>query len=264
MPEKIQSILGPCSVHSYEQLRATVEAINPSTVPGLVSNRGPLEKPRTGDQWTGLGSAGVPIIRAVKDESGCRISMEATTARSVEYMIEVADDLWLGSRQNPNNTMEIADALKGVKLGMFLVKNPYAPDEKAWIGAIEVIKKRLDPSVRIAALFRGFCERIRTPGVESWRNNPDIEMVNRVVKATGVEPWIDLAHLIGDKELILKYLANNKLNPFWTGIMLEVDAEVNNALTDKKQTLLPEETIRIVKHLQQQRQDSFDIGLGVV
>lgn len=258
----IQSILGPCSIYSYEQLSSTVSALNRGRVPDLVSNRAPLEKPRTGDEWTGLKREGVPIIQTVKQETGCRIAMEATIPPSLEYMLQVADDLWLGSRQNPTNTMALADALRGVKLGMFLVKNPYAPDEKAWVGAIEVIKNRLHSSVKVVALFRGFCERTRAPGAELWRNNPDIELVKRVVNATGVDAWIDWSHLIGDANLLIQYLTTHPLNPIWQGIMLEVDAQPENARTDKKQVLLPQQAIKIINSLR--NQNSVGFGLGII
>jgi len=258
---KIPSIMGPCSVHSYRQLSMTAGALNHGSVPDLLSVRANLKKPRTGDEWTGLGEQGVPIVQQVKRETNCRVSMEATTARDLEYMLRVADDLWLGSRQNPNNTMEIADALRGVRLGMFLVKNPYAPDEKAWIGAIEVLKRRLHPSVRVVALFRGFCERTRVNGAQGWRNNPDLEIVKRVSVATGVDAGIDLAHLLGDAQLIMDYVKTHPLSRIWKLVMLEVDAQRNLARTDKKQTLTPDQAKAVICDL---RQDSVEIGLGII
>jgi 3-deoxy-D-arabino-heptulosonate 7-phosphate (DAHP) synthase len=258
---KIETILGPCSVHSYPQLKETADALNHGVIPNLKSIRANIVKPRSGDEWTGLGKSGINIIKQVKEETGCRISMEVTTVRNLEYMLEVADDLWLGAKQQPNNTLEIADALRGVKLGMFAIKNRVHPDAKSWIGAINVMEKRLHPDIKRVALFRGFFEIDHVSGALDWRNNPRINIVQKVVEETGITPWIDFSHLIGDTNLILDYTLNHRLHPIFQGAMLEIDARPSEALTDKKQVLTPQQGIAIVNHW---REDSPNFQIGII
>ncbi len=259
---KIETILGPCSVHSYEQFRETVETLNHGTVPDLISNRGNLHKPRSlAKSWQGLGQDGVGIIRQVKEETGCRVSMEITTTSQLEYMLEVSDDLWLGAKRQPNTTAEIADRLRGVNLGMFLVKNPWAYDPESWISDINLMQEVLPSSVRVVSLFRGFKERIMVPEALEWRNNPDMDAVRLVKKETGVDAWIDYSHLIGRTDLIIDHILTHRLPEEFSGAMLEVDARPQEAKTDQKQVLTPGQAKQIIRHW---REDSTDFQVGII
>lgn len=245
--ERLSVWAGPCSLDSRQNQGLTSVQALKNYVDAV---RLPPVKPRSEDSWTGLGNAAIPIIKDIKQlEPNVPITMEASTARDTEWMLQVADHLWLGSRQNPNNSLEIADVLRGVDtIGMFAVKNPTAPDEKAWIGAINVLRKRLHPNVKIVAIHRGFCERNKPQG---WRNNPDEEMAMRVAKVTGVDMWLDPSHLIGNRELIKQFIFNGGVNlQLYRGIMLEADPDPIHAQTDQKQQLYLPEALQVIRLLQ--------------
>ena len=66
------------------------------------------------------------------------IAIEVATAQHVYEALKAdIDILWIGARTtaNPFAVQEIADALKGVNIPVF-IKNPVNPDLELWIGAI--------------------------------------------------------------------------------------------------------------------------------
>lgn len=242
-------IAGPCSIHSLNQGLEAARMLQPE----VTAVRLPPVKPRTNPMdWPGMGKEALPILKQIKELTGCRLAMEATTARDTAWMLEVAQFLWLGARQNPNNTREIIDILRGVEhIVMFAVKNPLAPDEKAWISTIEACKKNLHPAVKIAAIHRGFFERTKPNG---WRNNPDFEMAARVKNVTGAELYLDLSHLVGERELIIRLLLNGSINwSLWDGLMLEVDPDPTTAKTDATQQLTINEALPILRTIKNKR-----------
>ena len=239
------SIIGPCSIHSYDQgftaARRLGQYVNAVRLPPV--------KPRSEDSWIGMGKAALPILHDIKAKTGCTLAMEATTAKDTEWMLQVADYLWLGARHNPNNTLEIADALRGAQIGMFLVKNPLAPDIKAWIGAINVMRNRLPNCVQVAGIHRGFYERVKPSG---WRNNPDFAMARKAKAETGVQMWLDPSNLIGNSALINKFLLNGGFDPtFWDGVLLEADPFPDQAKTDQNQVLSIEAALTLLSDLTQ-------------
>lgn len=84
------------------------------------------------------------------------VATEVATAKHVYECLKAGIDiLWIGARTtaNPFAVQEIADALKGVDIPVY-VKNPVNPDLELWIGALERINNA--GLKRLGAIHRGF------------------------------------------------------------------------------------------------------------
>ena len=130
-------IAGPCSAESREQVLNTAQELAKN---GVKVFRAGIWKPRTKPGgFEGVGTAGLPWLKEVKQKTGMLVATEVATAAHVFEAIKAGIDiLWIGARTaaNPFAMQELADALKGTDIPV-LVKNPVNPDLELWIGALE-------------------------------------------------------------------------------------------------------------------------------
>ena len=157
---------GPCSAETEEQVMETARQLLER---GIHIYRAGIWKPRTRpNSFEGVGKEGFPWLKKVKEELGM---LTATEVANVSHVFEAlkygVDILWIGARTsaNPFAVQEIADALNGVDIPVF-IKNPVNPDVELWIGAFE----RLNQAgiKKLAAIHRGFS----TYGKSFYRNDP--------------------------------------------------------------------------------------------
>ena len=108
-------IAGPCSAETEEQVMETARGL---MAMGIDLFRSGIWKPRTRPgAFEGKGSAALPWLKRVKEETGIRTTIEVATALQVEIALKFGIDvLWIGARStaNPFSVQEIADALRGV------------------------------------------------------------------------------------------------------------------------------------------------------
>ena len=120
-------IAGPCSAESQEQLLAIAKSAE-GTADVF---RAGIWKPRTKpNSFEGIGEKALEWIKVVKQESRLKVATEVATAKHVELCLKSGIDmLWIGARTtvNPFYVQEIAEALKGVDIPIF-VKNPIHPE----------------------------------------------------------------------------------------------------------------------------------------
>jgi chorismate mutase len=198
--------------------------------------RAGIWKPRTRPgHFEGTGEAALEWMRDASKATGLRSMVEVATPAHVEAALRAGMDvLWIGARTTPNpfSVQEIADALRGVDVPVF-VKNPINPDLGLWVGALE----RLSGAGlrRLAAIHRGFSWFERTP----YRNSPMWEFPIRL-KASFPELEIicDPSHIAGARDL-LGTVAQQALDLGLSGLMLEVHPHPENALSDPGQQLTP-------------------------
>lgn len=147
-------IAGPCSAETEEQVMCTAKQLAEK---GMKIFRAGIWKPRTKPGgFEGVGVDGLAWLKEVKKETGMYVSTEVATSKHVYECLKAGIDiLWIGARTtaNPFAMQEIADALKGVDIPVF-VKNPVNPDLELWIGALERINNA--GLKRLAAIHRGF------------------------------------------------------------------------------------------------------------
>ena len=127
-------------------------------------------------------------------ETGLPVAVEVASSKHVENALEFGIDvLWIGARTtvNPFSVQDIADALRGVDIPVF-VKNPMNPDVELWQGAVQ--RLQAVGIGNMGLIHRGFS----TFGASSYRNNPmwhiPIEMHRRMPEL----PMIcDPSHITG-------------------------------------------------------------------
>lgn len=228
-------IAGPCGVESREQLMTTVKGL--SLIPAVKAIRGGLWKPRTRpNSFEGMGVAGIPWMVEARDQFQLPIITEVAKAQHVELCLKNNfDALWIGARTvaNPFSVQEIADALKGVDIPIF-IKNPIHPDLALWMGAIERIQNA--GITDIAAIHRGFS----TGSPTIYRNQPLWEMPIALKTEMPDLPIIcDPSHIAGKRDLILQ-VAQKAADLNMNGWMIESHCSPDSALSDAAQQLTPE------------------------
>ncbi len=237
-------IAGPCSAESEEQVLAAARGV--ASVQGTRAFRAGTWKPRTRPGgFEGAGARALEWLKAAKQETGLLTITEVATAEHVETCLKAGIDmLWIGARTTPNpfSVQEIADALRGVDIPVF-VKNPINPDLQLWIGALERLQHA--GLNRLAAVHRGFSWFERTP----YRNSPMWEFPIRLKAAHPELPLIcDPSHIAGRPER-LGSIAQQALDIGFNGLMMEVHPDPANACSDAEQQITPQRYEELVESL---------------
>jgi chorismate mutase len=238
-------IAGPCSAETEEQVLQTARDLAQYKMVDLF--RAGIWKPRTRPgEFEGVGSIGLPWLKAVQEETGLKVTTEVANTFHVQEALKFGIDvLWLGARTtaNPFSVQEVADALKGIDIPV-MVKNPVNPDLKLWIGAIERIYKA--GITRIAAVHRGFSYHGETQyrNVPRWqipidlrRYFPDLEII------------CDNSHICGRRDLLLD-VAQKAMDLNFDGIMSEVHPNPDKAWSDAAQQVTPAQFKELVDKLE--------------
>ena len=228
-------LAGPCSVESEAQIIATAQAL--AQIPQVTMLRGGIWKPRTRPEaFEGRGEEGLAWLREAKRETGLPIATEVATPEHVELALKYdIDALWIGARTvvNPFSVQQLADALQGVDIPVF-IKNPVSPDLNLWMGAFERFQKA--GVKRLAAVHRGFSYYKETP----YRNFPMWEIPIELTQRLNVPLITDVSHICGNREL-LQATAQKALDLASDGLMIECHINPDEALTDARQQITPEE-----------------------
>ncbi len=237
-------ISGPCSVESEEQVLSTVKEIAKYNKVSII--RGGIWKPRTRPNYfEGVGTQGLKWLKQAGIEVGLPVATEVANAEHVEACLKNnIDMLWMGARTtvNPFSVQEIAHALKGVDIPVF-VKNPITPDLNLWVGALERIN---DAGItKLAAIHRGFSSFDKS----SYRNEPMWEIpIELKLMCPELPLFCDPSHITGDKELI-QQTAQKALDMDMDGLMIESHIAPTEAKSDVKQQLTPSELNLILDSL---------------
>lgn len=226
-------IAGPCSVESEEQILVTARAM--AQIPELSYLRGGIWKPRTRPEaFEGRGEEGLQWLCRAKRETGLPIATEVATPDHVEMALKYeVDALWIGARTvvNPFSIQQLADALKGVEIPVF-VKNPVSPDLNLWIGAFERLRKA--GLTQLAAIHRGFSYYKESP----YRNFPMWEIAIELKRVLDLPVITDISHICGNREL-LRDTAQKSMDLAFDGLMVECHHDPDQALTDAAQQITP-------------------------
>ena len=227
-------ISGPCSAETEEQVLSTAKEL--ANV-GIKIFRAGILKPRTRPgSFEGIGETGLAWMQEVQKETGMLVTTEVATAKHVEQALKAGIDiLWIGARTtaNPFAVQEVADALKGVDIPVF-VKNPVNPDLELWIGSMERINAA--GIKRMAAIHRGFTtyEKVIYRNIPMW--HIPIELMRRI---PNLPIFCDPSHMGGCRELIAP-LSQQAMDLGFYGLMVESHCEPDKAWSDAKQQITPD------------------------
>ena len=227
-------IAGPCSAESEEQVMETATQLANK---GIKIYRAGIWKPRTKPGgFEGVGEIGLPWLQRVKKETGMYVTTEVANVKHVEAALKAGIDiLWIGARTtaNPFAVQEIADALKGVDIPIF-IKNPVNPDLELWIGAFE--RLNMVGIKKLAAIHRGFSSYDK----KIYRNLPQwhipIELRRRIPE---LPIFSDPSHIGGKRELIAP-LCQQAMDLGFNGLIVESHCNPDAAWSDSFQQITPD------------------------
>ncbi len=229
-------IAGPCSAETEEQVIAT--ALELQKLNRIDVMRAGIWKPRTKPgNFEGIGVKGLPWMVKARDLTGIPIAVEVATAKHVEDALSFGVDiLWIGARTtvNPFSVQEVADALRGVDVPVF-IKNPINPDVELWIGAIERIANA--GIKQIGLIHRGFS----SAAIKDLRNAPMWHIpIEMKTKFPTMPLLCDPSHICGRREPLLE-IAQRGINLDFDGLIIESHINPDAAWSDAKQQLTPQD-----------------------
>lgn len=237
-------IAGPCSAETEDQLIGTAKSMKESGGVNII--RAGIWKPRTRPNlFEGVGETGLNWLINAGKETGLPVATEVANAKHVEESLKAGIDiLWIGARTtvNPFSVQEIADALKGVDVPVF-VKNPVNPDLSLWIGALERMNNA--GITKLGAIHRGFSSFNKSV----YRNFPLWEFPIELKRLHPEIPIIcDPSHISGNRDLI-SLISQKALDLEMDGLMIETHIHPDSAWSDKDQQVTPKELKRILDEL---------------
>jgi 3-deoxy-7-phosphoheptulonate synthase len=229
-------IAGPCSVESEEQTLEIACAVKEA---GADMLRGGAFKPRTSTyNFQGLGLKGLKILEKAREKTGLPIVSEVLDPRDVSWMCEYVDVLQIGTRNMQNFSLlkEVGKTHKPV-----LLKRGMQATISEWLNCAEYILREGNPNVIL-------CERgIRT--FETYtRNTLDLSAVSAVKELTHLPVIVDPAHATGKVSLIPS-MSLAAVAAGADGLIVEVHAHPETALSDKDQALRPEQFSDLAKKI---------------
>ncbi len=244
-------IAGPCSAETEAQTLATARGVQ--ALGNVDLFRAGVWKPRTRPgSFEGAGSAALPWLQRVTQETGLPVAIEVATPRHVEealaHGIQV---LWIGARTtvNPFAVQELADALAGTGVPV-MVKNPVNPDVSLWAGALERLARA--GITDLAAIHRGFS----TFAPSKYRNPPTWMLAIELKTRFPHIPLIcDPSHMAGRRDLLLP-IAQKALDLDYDGLIIETHPDPDHALSDAEQQVTPARLGEIFSELKYRRRSS--------
>ena len=230
-------IAGPCSVESKEQVIMIAKAAKAA---GANMLRGGAFKPRTSPYaFQGMGTAGLDILLAAKEETGLPIVSELMSAEYIEEFNEKVDLVQIGARN-----MQNFDLLKEVGKRCtkpILLKRGLSATYEEWIMSAEYIMASGNPNVIL-------CERgVRT--YETYtRNTLDLQAIPVIKRLTHLPIIIDPSHA-GGKWWLVEPMAKAAVAAGCDGLMIEVHNDPEHALCDGPQSLKSEKYTKLLKQV---------------
>ncbi|MDW7759397.1 MAG: 3-deoxy-7-phosphoheptulonate synthase [Acidobacteriota bacterium] len=225
-------IAGPCSVESEAQMLLTAQKVREA---GAHLLRGGAFKPRTSPySFQGLGIKGLKILAKAREIFGLPVVTEVIDPRDAGWVGEYADVLQIGAR-NMQNFSLLREAGKAGK--PVLLKRGMNSTLDEWLNCAEYILAEGNPRVIL-------CERgIRT--FETYtRNTLDLSIVPAVRELCHLPVIVDPSHGTGRASLV-EPMGLAAAAAGADGLIVEVHHNPAEALSDKDQTLSPEEFARM-------------------
>ncbi len=230
-------IAGPCAVESREMLLKTARLC---AAAGVTVLRGGAFKPRTSPYaFQGLGEEGLEILAEAREETGLKIVTEVMTPARVEIVAKYADILQIGARnmQNYDLLRECAQVNKPV----LLKRGLSATIDELLQSAEYILAAGKNPNVIL-------CERGIRTFETSTRNTLDLNAIPVLRDRTHLPVVVDPSHGTGVRSYVIP-MARAAIAAGADGIIAEVHAEPEKALSDGPQSILPEQLETLLRDL---------------
>jgi len=229
-------IAGPCAIESRKQAFAVAEVVQQS---GARFFRGGAFKPRTSPYaFAGLGEEGLKILREIREKCGLKIVTEALDESNVDLVEKYGDMIQIGARNMQNFTL-----LKRVGRSRLpvLLKRGMAATLEEWLLAAEYVMAEGNYQVVL-------CERGVRTFAQHTRNTLDLAAVPAVRRISHLPVIVDAAHGTGRNYMVTP-LARAGVAVGADGLMVEVHARPDEALSDGAQALMLDEYEQMVREV---------------
>ena len=229
-------IAGPCAIESRKQAFVVAETVKNS---GAQIFRGGAFKPRTSPYaFAGLGEEGLQILAEIREKFGLKIVTEALDESNVDLVERYGDMIQIGARNMQNFTL-----LKRVGRSRLpvLLKRGMAATLEEWLLAAEYVMAEGNYQIVL-------CERGVRTFAQHTRNTLDLAAVPAVRRISHLPVIVDAAHGTGRSYMVTP-LARAAVAVGADGIMVEVHARPDEALSDGAQSLTLDEYEQMVREV---------------
>lgn len=230
------TIAGPCAVENTVQMARAASAVKQA---GALILRGGAFKPRTSPySFQGLGVSGLKILSAAAHEHKMPSVTEVVEVADVDAVEEYADAFQVGARNMQNFALlkELGQRRKPV-----ILKRGFAAKVEDLLLAAEYIVSEGNPHVIL-------CERGIRTFETCTRNTLDLSAIPYLKATTHLPVIVDPSHGTGIRELVAP-MAYAAAACGADGIIIEVHHDPKVALSDGKQSLLPEQFAKMMVEL---------------
>jgi 3-deoxy-7-phosphoheptulonate synthase len=227
---------GPCSVEKEDLLISIANSVKKA---GAKILRGGAFKPRTSPySFQGLGERGLKYLAKAKKETGLLVVTEAMNIQQVELVSRYADIIQIGAR-NVQNFELLKEAGKGKK--PILLKRGIATTIEEWLMSAEYIVTNGNPNVIL-------CERGIRTFESATRFTLDLNAIPAIKAWSHLPVIVDPSHGTGVRSFVGS-MAKAAIACGADGLIIEVHSDPEHALSDGKQSLLPENFASLMQEL---------------
>ncbi len=233
---EIVLIAGPCSVESRSQTLEVAYAIKEA---GATILRGGAFKPRSSPySFQGLGEEGLEILAEIRQETGLPIITEVMAPEQVGLVASYADMLQIGARNMQN--FPLLNAV-GESMHPVLLKRGLSATTEELLMAAEYILAHGNRRLAI-------CERGIRTFETATRNTTDINAIPVLKLQTHLPVLLDPSHSTGNWQYV-SAVARAGVAAGADGLIVEVHAHPEKALSDGGQSLKPERYAEMVRQV---------------
>lgn len=233
---KLVIMAGPCSVESREQILDLARHVKAS---GAQFLRGGAFKPRTSPySFQGLGEEGLEYLAEARAETGLLIVTEILSVSDIDRVAETADVLQIGARNCQNYALlsAVGDTKKPV-----LLKRGMSTLMDEFLQAAEYLMSRGNYNVML-------CER----GIRTFENATrftlDLNAVPVIKHLSHLPVICDPSHGTGNWRYVTA-MARASVAAGADGLMIEVHAQPDRAVSDGAQSLKPAKFAKLIEEV---------------
>ncbi len=224
---KVLVIAGPCSVESREQIIELACAVKEA---GATALRGGAFKPRTSPySFQGHGEKALQWMAEARERTGLPVVTEVMDAALVPLVCQYADVLQVGARNMQNFTLLSA---VGASQHTVLLKRGMSSTVEDLLMSAEYVLAQGNKRVML-------CERGIRTFEKATRNTFDVNAIPVLKAATHLPVIADPSHAVGLWEYV-EPIARGAIAAGADGLIVEVHAEPDKAMSDGRQSLKPE------------------------
>ena len=223
---KVCVIAGPCSVEGEEQILTIAHAVKRA---GASALRGGAFKPRTNPyEFKGLGEKGLQLLAKARDETGLPIVTEVMSIDQLDLVAEYADVLQIGTRNMHNFNLLVAAGRTNKPV---LLKRGWSATLNEFLLAAEYLINEGNTNVIL-------CERgIRTH--ETYvRNTLALGIIPAIKHESHLPIVVDPSQGTGHAYMV-PAMCRAAVAAGADGLLIEVHADPEHALTDGAQSITP-------------------------